>query len=394
MLLSLALSCTSPEPTPPLEQEESASEGHWTKLDTLAFGHADHTATMLPGQQIIVLGGFSDKVERVDVPARRIRAASPLPQARMNHAAAALPDGRLIVAGGEVYDRDTRERTATNTVLIWDPETDTWSDGPALSTVRVDFTLSPYGDGVIAIGGKDGEGAVLGRTAVLAAGAWLEGPAVSPRHGHDVDAWRGGLVITGGRDGDPVGLVEHIVEGRTKLLATLSPPRADQVTLVLDDDSLMVIGGDDGTDVLADVDQLVDGQWVALTPLSHPRSQHGAGQVADGRVVVFGGRPVVASPDALPIRDVEIYEADGAWREANRQVQARYEGVTLPLEDGRVLVAGGNSRGKVILEVSVYSPEPKPPRVKQPEDTAPPEPAEPSEPSERPPAPPGLPPGI
>lgn len=390
-MLLLALACTTPEPIAPLEQEESEAEGHWKKLDTLAFGHTGHTATMLPGEQVLVLGGFSDKVERIDVPAGRVRTATALPAPRMEHAAAALPDGRLLVAGGEVYDRETRTRTPSASSLIWDPSSDAWSEAPPMSSVRLDFTLSPYGDGVIAIGGRDAEGTALASTEVFDGAAWSAGPDIEARAGHEVDPWKGGLVISGGRTDGPVASVQHLVDGAVKPLGALEPPRADHVLLVLDDDSLLVLGGDDGATILADVDQLVDGEWVARTPLSFPRAQHGAGQVADGRVVAFGGRPVVDSPDALPIRDVEIYEADGAWREANRQVQARYEGVTLELEDGRVMVVGGNSRGKAILEVSVYSPEPKPPRAKQPEDTAPPEPTEDIAP---PPPPPGLPPGF
>ena len=387
----LALACSEPEPEAPLEQEESAAEGHWKKLDTLAFGHADHTATLLPDGQIVVIGGFSDKVERIDVARGRIRPASPLPAPRMDHAAVALADGRLLVAGGEVYDRESRQRSLTASALIWDAATDSWSEAPPMAIPRKDFSLSPVEGGVIAIGGLGAEG-TLGSSEIFDGTAWKPGPALTPRHGHEVDAWQGGLLVTGGRDGGPVGQVEHLVGGEVGQLPPLEPARADHVTLVRADGSLLVIGGDDGAKVLGDVDELVEGEWVARTPLSHPRSQHGAGEVGDGRVVTFGGRGVVVAPDALPIRDVEIYEADGAWREANRQVQARYEGVTIELDDGRVLVVGGNSRGKAILEVSVYSPEEKPPRARQPEDTAPPEPSEaPPEGGEvAPPLPPGL----
>jgi len=394
-MLQLLLACTPAEPEAPLEQEKSEAEGHWVKLDTLAFGHKDHTATRL-GEQIVVLGGFSDKVERIDLGAEKVRAVASLPAPRMDHAAAGLPDGRLLVAGGTVYDRETRERTPSDSALIWDPESDAWSEAPPMSTVRTDFALVAVEGGVLAIGGLDAEGAVLGTTERFDGQAWTSGPAVTPRHGFDIDAYEGGWLITGGRNGNPVGLVEHLVGDEVRSLPALSPPRADHVLTVLSDGSLLVTGGDDGAAVIADVDQFVDGAWFARTPMSFPRAQHGAGQVEDGRVVVFGGRPVPDSPDALPVREVEIYEADGAWRLANRQVQARYEGVVHTLDDGRVMIVGGHSRGKVINEISVYSSKPKPPRVKQPEDTAPPDPPDEDvvHPPEPPGGPPGLPPGI
>ncbi|MCP4804446.1 MAG: hypothetical protein GY913_01615 [Proteobacteria bacterium] len=371
----LLLACTPEEPPAPAEPVDAERAGHWKRLDELSYGHKGQTTTRLPGEQYVVFGGYSDKAERIDVPAGRVREMSPAPEPRMGHAAAADASGRLVVAGGEVLDPTTGTGEASASVTLWDATTDSWSVGPAMAQARTDHTLSALPDGrLIAIGGLDATGQVLGSTEILGEDGWIAGPSLAAaRADHRVDTVGGALIVTGGG----VGEVERLAMDQFEALDELDPPRTGHSTVVVGDELLVVGGVTPDLTVLSDVDRLVGGEWVEQAPLWFAREAHGAGRVSDGRVVVVGGRPVAESPDVLPIRDVEILELDGTWTLANRQVSARYEANTVELLDGRVLVVAGNARGKVMLDASVYSPDEKPPRAKQPEDTAPPEPREP-----------------
>lgn len=367
--------CTPDEPPPPSEPVDAAAPGHWKRLDQLSYGHAGQTTTVLPDQQLVVFGGFSDKAERIDVPAGRVRAMSPAPDPRMDHAAAADADGDLVVAGGRVLDPLTGTGSTSNSVVAWDLETDTWSPLPPMGTARRDHTLTLLPDGrLIAIGGRDDADRALASTEVLGADGWTEGPSLgTARFGHEADLVGGALVVTGGG----VGAVERFDGTAWRALDELDPPRSGHATVVVGDELLAIGGVTPDRTVLADVDRLVDGEWVEQTSLWTAREAHGAGKVGDGRVVVVGGRPVAESPDVLPIREVEILEADGTWALANRQIGARYEASAVELADGRFLLVSGNARGKVMLDASVFSPEDKPPRARQPEDTAPPDEPEP-----------------
>lgn len=394
----LLLACTPDAPPPLAEPVDSTRPGHWKRLDQLTFGHKEQTTTRLPGEQYVVFGGFSDKAERIDVPAGKVRPMAPAPDPRMGHAAVADAEGRLVVTGGEVLDPLTGLGQVSGSTVVWEAATDSWTPGPAMATPRRDHTVSLLPDGrLLAVGGLGADGEDLASTELLTDDGWTPGPSLSEaRSGHRADWVDGALVVTGGAT------VERLVGDRWESVAPLEPPRTDHATVVVGE-QLMVLGGvaPDQT-VLDDVDALVDGDWVERAPLAFARASHGAGLLGDGRVVVLGGRPVAESPDVLPIREVELLETDGTWTLANRQVSARYEANTLSLADGRVLVVSGHARGKAMLDASVYSSEDKPPRARQPEDTAPPErapedpgpgPELPGEPVDEPPGPPG-PPGM
>jgi hypothetical protein len=395
LLLSFALACTPQEPPAPAEPVEAAEPGHWKRLDTMAFGHVDHTATLLPGEQILVLGGFSPQVERVDVPAGRVRAASPLPRARRAHAAVALADGRALVCGGEVLDEAGRGEL-TSSCLSWDPATDTWSEEAPLSEARAELAMLTLDNGqVLAVGGRDAQGQASGTTDVWTDGVWTPGPEASPRVGPDLNAW--GPVLTGGRQGGrAVAAVELWDGGAWRPLPPLDPPVAQHLTVVDAQGRLVVLGGaDEQTSAEVRALSSTEADWETLPPLWTAREDLAGGLLPDDRLAVFGGRPVHGSPDALPVREVELLGPSGVWELGNRQVQARYEGATLPLSDGRIAVIGGHARNKIIQDVSVFSHLPKPPRVKVQDTAAPlepeeppgpeqPEPAEPTEPAEEP----------
>jgi hypothetical protein len=74
-----------------------------------------------------------------------------MPTARYRAAAATAPDGRIYVIGGKNGDGEL------NTVDIYNPATNTWSAGPAMSRGRDALAAALGGDGhIYAIGGRNG----------------------------------------------------------------------------------------------------------------------------------------------------------------------------------------------------------------------------------------------
>ena len=81
--------------------------------------------------------------------------AAPLAQARYDHTATLLPDGRVLVVGGAVlWGTNWNDPGAIlSSVEIYDPAGDTWSPLPPLRQARVDHTATLLPDGRIFVTG-------------------------------------------------------------------------------------------------------------------------------------------------------------------------------------------------------------------------------------------------
>src|SRR5205814_1509748 len=104
-----------------------------------------------------------------------LRGAS-MPQSRADHAAVALRDGRVLVAGGENGSFIYR------TAAIYDPSMDTWTQAAPMPRVRTQFLMTALPDGtVLAIGGLEDRGQPS-RTSIIydpRTDKWSEGPHLS-----------------------------------------------------------------------------------------------------------------------------------------------------------------------------------------------------------------------
>jgi hypothetical protein len=74
-----------------------------------------------------------------------------MPRARTQESAVTLFDGRVLVTGG--IDTDG---AATNTTFLYDPGTDTWSDGPLMTIARLQQVVVPLPNGDVLFVGGDG----------------------------------------------------------------------------------------------------------------------------------------------------------------------------------------------------------------------------------------------
>ena len=71
-----------------------------------------------------------------------------LTDARYCHTATRLPDGRVLVAGGNGTGSVTLDSAE-----IYDPEDETWSDTDALTTARYNHTATLLPDGRVLVAG-------------------------------------------------------------------------------------------------------------------------------------------------------------------------------------------------------------------------------------------------
>ena len=96
--------------------------------------------------------------------------------------------------------------------------------------------------------------------------------------------------------------------------------------------------------------------WVPTGSLLAPRADAAATTLADGRVLVIGGRLTLGSSEALST--AEIYDPLlGTWAAAGNMITARASAIATTLSDGRVLVAGGQAQGIGILTAELFDPQ-------------------------------------
>jgi hypothetical protein len=338
----------------------------------------------LPGGRVLAVGyeardsPVRGRAERYD-PATDTWAelASWVPRAG-NGAQAALPDGRVLFSGGANYDAP-REAFPLAAAQLYDPARDAWEPAAPPTVARVRHTATALPDGTVLVIGGD---AALNRyfTAPSAAverydprtGRWSPAaPLPAPRGGHRATLLRDGRVlVTGGATADPPPPGSGGPVARRSLTgAALYDPATDRwtpagdraafdgVPTLLPDGRVLATGGTavaatppaDGRPALAATAELFDpatATWLPLAPLTTPRDRHTATPLDDGRVLVAGG--VDRGGDAVTA--AELYDpARGRWVPAAPLALPRADHTAVALLAGRVLVIRGRS-GEVFAD--------------------------------------------
>lgn len=296
---------------------------------------AFHTATLLPGDQVLLAGGEVEgeggrtvlDTALVFDPVSHLYGALRLNAARTHHAAAADRDGRVLLVGGV-----DGTGAAAATPEWYDPTTGTSHLIPG-ALPRIGAVALVVGDGstLAVMGGTDGatlardvpffafDGsglAPLGTGVTLAEGR--RSAAVAPFQ--DAGA---ALVVGGFAEADPSQSITGV--GSSEIIAGGDAPsdaagpaiggRGDLCAAALAGGQVLTAGGRvgsfDAPAVATDAAELItvtpDGDATALgmPPLPAPRWQHTCTTLGDGSVLILGGLDDTGSPRVL--QDAEIF---------------------------------------------------------------------------------------
>lgn len=136
--------------------------GQWTlTANTMSLGRLFNHLPVLPDGRVIAIGGWSNgaavsAVDIYDPGTNRWRPGPPLLTARFAYQAVALPDGHIVVAGGDSYRTEDGQDTLA-TAEIYTPATSEWTRLPGqMRAPRRDITLTVLSDGrLLVTGGRD-----------------------------------------------------------------------------------------------------------------------------------------------------------------------------------------------------------------------------------------------
>jgi len=302
--------------------------GTWQATGILSSARVGASAALLPDGQILVTGGDpgTGPVPSADFlnTDGTVSSAPPMKYPRSQHVSVALQDGRILVAGGL-----TAPGTATGTAEIFDPVAASWSSvGSGMTEARSGATAAVLQDGRVAIAGGQ-NGTVISSTIEIfdpAVGTFTSaGIMSSPRTQHAMALLQSGQVlIVGGNSGN-----------------TGTPPAPTPVA---------------STDIF----DPVAGTVSAGPSLATPRYNHSATTLLNGQVVVIGGNNGNANPaqmDVTPAELVDFTAVTPAFTTLATNLATPREGhlaILLP-NNNNVLIAGGTSAGTTISSAELFT---------------------------------------
>ncbi len=251
----------------------AASAGRFVAAPALPAPRANHAAVLVPNgpsgaPAVVVTGGLARStpalatVEALTLAAAAWQPLTPLENGRYHHTATVLPDGRVLVVGGERSDRDTRLFSAE----LVDPRS--------------------------------------GRSEVVA-------PTKTPRVNHVAVLLRDGRVLVAGGGTFATGFLRsaEIFDPRTlswRAAAPMRRARGYAQAALLSDGRVLVVGGfgNDGDLPEAEIYDPQRNRWTVVPERPRPRARGIVAVLADGRVLLAGGQR--ASGQLL--RDSELFD--------------------------------------------------------------------------------------
>jgi hypothetical protein len=100
------------------------------------------------------------------------------------------------------------------------------------------------------------------------------------------------------------------------------------------------------------------GTFSPMGSMTTARAGHTATLLSDGRVLIAGGRSAVSGGSYSSLTSAELYDpATGTFSPIGSMSVARFQYTATLLQDGRVLVAGGEeTNGEVVASAELYDP--------------------------------------
>jgi len=260
------------------------------------------SSTSIAGGKVLVAGGYTwinsvstklNSSEVFDPATETFTPVAAMAVARERHAAVALRDGRVLVIGG--YGNNTVRLASAE---IYDPASDSWHTTGPMTSPRSELAARLLPDGRVLVYG-DGNGSAAGKTEVF----------------------------------DPV-TETFSASGMLLRAAFLATPA------VLDDGRVLLMGGylmTTPTTYLASVQMWdpVSGLWSEAAPMNFARAYASAVTLANGKVLVAGGRG-----DTFPAA-AELYDPQtGTFSVTGALAVPRMLSVLQRLDDGVVTIGG------------------------------------------------------
>jgi hypothetical protein len=342
----------------------------WTPTGSLNIPRHGATATLLPNGKVLVAGGGfetepQNSAELYDPSTGTWSLTGNLNRPRSSATATLLPNGKVLVAGG-VTNTTPPDFGITTSAELYDPITGTWSVTGSLNIARFWYTATLLQNGkVLVAGGGGGDSSAELYDPVT--GTWsTTGNLITARYGQTATLLQNGkvLIAGGSNDGDLASTLASAelydpVTGTWSVTGNLNASRFSHTATLLPDGKVLAAGGFTiGSPVRpaislnsAELYDPANGTWSINASLNMARDSHTATLLPNGKVLVAAGG--YWSGDCCsynPLSNAELYDpAGGTWSSTAGLNTARAGATATRLQNGQVLVAGGDSLGSAEL---------------------------------------------
>ncbi len=301
------------------------ASGTWTAIGNLNDGRFKHTATLLPDGRVLLAGGGvnyfpSDTAELFDPSTGISTTTGSLVGPRYSHTATLLPNGKVLVVAGRY--NDFYYGFPLDTVELYDPASGTWSTTRRLAKAREGHTATLLPNGKVLVAGGDdfetsnGEGFVaVAELYDPASGIWSATGSLSiPRSWHTATLLPSGkVIVAGGLGSDGFLSSAEIYDPENEkwtAAGELNVPRAFHTDALLANGDVLVVGGENA-DFLASA-EFYDPEkdaWTTTGSLETARRFQTETLLSDGSVLVAGGNH--SSTDNGALDSAELYVRSG-----------------------------------------------------------------------------------
>ena len=311
----------------------------WSSAGAMAEARYGHTATLLSDGTVLVVGGvngassyYLDSSEIYDPATDSWSPAGSLAQARYDHTATLLPDGRVMIAGGS--GRTGSFSPQLSSVELYDPMSRSWSSARSMVQARSDHTATLLQDGrVLVVGGFGGEdlgGTELGGyldSAELydpSTDSWSSaGSMLKPRLSHTTTVLLDGRVlVAGGSSGTHLNSSElyNPAHNSWASAAPMVQARYSHTATLLRTGTVLVVGGTYRSHAL-DRAELYDPEtdsWSSAATTTGKRSDHTTTLLPNGKVLVAGGARCCGNFQS----SAELFDPKKSWIDLERRATA------------------------------------------------------------------------
>lgn len=339
-----------------------------------------HTATLLPNGKVLVAGGYGSggvgwliDCQLYDPQKGAFGLTGRLTTRRDAHTATLLPNGKVLVAGGEEVNEGGFSVLLASAEL-YDPGSGLFANTGSMITGRElhTATLLPNGKVLIA-GGEDAKGYAVTRSELYdpGIGAFTPTGGLSVgRYGHTATMLANGEVLIAGgeridEDGFDIALASAEIynpsTGRFTATGSMRAARKHHTATLLRDGRVLVTGGEDNNGHAlesAEVYNPGSGAFQTVGRMLDAHDSHTATLLGDGRVLIAGGFSGASGVTAA----AELFDpASGRFEGTGSMHIAREFFTATLMSDGRVLMVGGfgfnaSSGFDLVGPCEVYSP--------------------------------------
>ncbi|CAF1684496.1 unnamed protein product, partial [Adineta ricciae] len=207
----------------------------WVTTGNMNVARCQHTATILPDGKVLVTGGqngagYLNSVELYDPSTDSWTIANSMSDPRIEHTATMLSNGKVLVTGGH------NDRGYLNSAEVYDPSTGSWTPANNMSISRYQHTATMLPN----------------RTVLVAGGAWTSGGCTNSAELYD------------------------LITGNWTTTSSMSVARVLHTATVLSNGKVLVTGGHNCAVRLSIVElyDLSTGNWTTANSMSVGRQLH------------------------------------------------------------------------------------------------------------------------